>query len=36
MVVKKATWVASPVRYRRPQWVEPGNTPEQSDNNQVN
>jgi len=27
---------ASPSRYRRPQWVEPGNTPEQSDNIQAN
>lgn len=27
---------ASPTRYRRPQWVEPGNTPEQSDKIQAN
>ena len=35
-VITTLVWVASPVRYRRPQWVEPGNTPEQSDKIQVN
>jgi len=29
-------WLAAPVRYRRPLWIEPRNTPEHSDNIKVN
>jgi len=35
-VITTLVWVASPVRYRRPQWIESGNTPEQSDKIHVN
>jgi len=35
-VITTLVWVASPVRYRRPRWIELGNTPEQSDKIHVN
>jgi hypothetical protein len=34
-VITTLVWLASPVRYRHPLWIEPGNTPEQSDKIQV-
>ena len=30
-VITTLVWAASPVRYRRPQWIEMGNSPEHSD-----
>jgi len=30
-VITTLIWLAAPIRYRRPQWIEPGNTSEQSD-----
>ena len=35
-VITTLVWVASPVHYRRPQWIETGNSPEQSDKIHVN
>lgn len=35
-VITTLIWLASPVRYRRPLWIEPRNTSEQSDKIQVN
>jgi len=31
-VITTLAWLAAPIRYRRPRWIETGNTPEQSDN----
>ena len=35
-VITTLVWVAAPIRYRHPLWVEPGNKPKQSDKIQVN
>jgi len=33
---KTVGWIALPVCYSNPQWIETGNSPEQSDKIQVN
>lgn len=35
-VITTLIWIASPIRYRRPLWIEPRNTSEQSDKIHVN
>lgn len=35
-VITTLIWLAAPIRYRRPPWIDPRNTPEQSDKIQAN